>query len=230
MGLKLITAPPAEPLTLAEAYRQCQIDTTGSPVTSAFDDWLTEKIPVVRSQVEKEIGRALILQTWELWLDEFPQMLLDDYRDTSRYPKVRDWRAIEIPLPPLQSITSITYIDTNGDSQTLTTDDYILDDSVEPAQLLPAVNTCWPSTQCRPGAVKIRFVAGYTPTYTGSPPTVSDYAANVPAPIKHWMLLLLANWFRNREATWQSINVQTVLASPYVDDLIFPYRVLGHAV
>lgn len=241
MGLKLITAPTAEPLTLAQAYVQCQIDTTttGSPAvtTSDSDDWLTATIPVVRQQAENELGRALITQTWELWLHDFPRPLLDDVaHDGSRYTgfyrryrRDYNWRAITIPLPPLQSITSITYIDAEGIQKILTVaDDYVLDDSITPAQITPASGTCWPAVTCGPGAVKIRFVCGYPATTTGSPPVTADIAGNVPPAIKHWMLLVLANWFRNREATWQVVSSQTLASAPYVDDLLFPFRVLGH--
>lgn len=236
MGLKLITAPSVEPLTLADAYAQCQVDLSGSPPASDSDAWFNLTIPVVRQQAENELARALVTQTWELWMDDFPRPLLDDQaRDGSfwggtlrRYPRTHNWKAIEIPLPPLQSVTTIKYIDTTGVEQTLDSALYIVDSSTEPAKIVPAIGQCWPSVQCQPGAVKIRFVCGYAPTSTGSPP-VYNYRANIPPAIRHWMLLLLANWFRNREATWQVVSSQTMLGAPYVDAMLFPFKVLGYA-
>lgn len=240
MGLKLITAPPVEPLTLADAYAQCQVDTTGSPPTSGHDAFFNATIPAVRQNAENELGRALVQQTWELWLDEFPHALQDDLArqggganypfGVRRYPRRHDWRQITVPLPPLQSVTSIKYIDTTGTEQTLDPTLYIVDTSVEPSKIVPAVGQCWPEVQCQPGAVKIRFVAGYAPTYTGSPPMVDSYTANIPPGIRHWMLLMLANWLRNREASWQQVGSQVAAAAPYVDQLLFPFRVLNRDV
>lgn len=233
MGIKLITAPSVEPLTLADAYAQCQVDTTGSPPTSAHDAFFNATIPVVRQNAENELGRALVTQTWELWLDDFPRALQDDLaRDGSfnygyvrRYPRRHNWKQIEVPLPPLQSVTSIKYLDTTGTEQTLDPTLYVVDTSVEPSKIVPAVGQCWPDVQCQPGAVKVRFVAGYAPT--GSPP---NYRANIPPAIKHWMLLMLANWLRNREASWQQVGSQVAASAPYVDQLLFPFRVLSRNV
>jgi hypothetical protein len=237
MGLKLITAPSVEPLTLADAYAQCQVDLTGSPPTSAHDDFFNATIPVVRQHAENELARALVTQTWELWLEDFPRALLDDVsRDGSlwtgcvrRYPRRHNWKQITVPLPPLQSVTSIKYLDTTGALQTLDPTLYIVDTSVEPAKIVPAVGQCWPDVQCQPGAVKIRFVAGYAPTSTGSPP-VYNYRANIPPGIRHWMLLMLGNWLRNREASWQQVGSQVAASAPYVDQLLFPFRVLNRDV
>jgi uncharacterized phiE125 gp8 family phage protein len=236
MGLKLITAPPVEVLTLADAYAQCQVDTTGSPPTSAHDAWLNMSMPAVRAQVENELSRVLITQTWELWLHDFPRPLIDDISKSGgyfgdgyygaagfvrRYHKRRDWRAIVIPLPPLQSITSVKYLDETGTQQTLDPTAYVLDDSETPAEITPIPGTCWPLVKCQSGAVKIRFICGYPAT--ASP---TDYRANIPAPIKHWMLLMLATWFRNREMTVQGAAIATL---PQVENMLFPYRVLDRA-
>lgn len=237
MGLKLFAAPPVEPLTLADAYAQCQIDLTGSPPTSAHDAFLMATIPAVRQNAEVELGRALITQTWDLWLEDFPRALQDDIaRDGSynfgnvrRYPRRHNWKQIEVPLPPLQSVTWIKYLDTTGTEQTLDPTLYIVDNSVEPAKIVPAVGQCWPYVQCQPGAVKIRFVAGYAPVVTASPPS-TDYRANIPPAIRHWMLLMLANWLRNREASWQQVGSQVAASAPYVDQLLFPFRVLSRNV
>jgi hypothetical protein len=77
------------------------------------------------------------------------------------------------------------------------------------------------------GAVKVRFICGYAPTYSGSPP-VADYRANLPKDLMHWMKLVLTHWFRNREASWQVTSTAVVSDVPYVKDLIDRYRVYGY--
>lgn len=225
MGLKLITPPPVKPLTRTDAYVQCQIDTVtaGSPpvTTSSHDAWIDLVIPVVTREAESASKRALVTQTWELWLDHFPCL---DPASYSPHHTRRD-KAIVVPLPPLQSVESIKYLDEDDVEQTLDPTLYTVDDSEEPARIVPKRGTLWPRTCSHPGTVKVRFTCGYAPTYTGSPPEVESYTANIPEDVKHWMLLHMAHWFRNREATWQITNTAVVAELPYVNDLIGAKRV-----
>ncbi len=90
MGLKLITGPTEEPVSLAEAKAQLREKTTDN------DTEITSLIPRARQYVEDFTHRALITQTWELALDAFPA-----------------W-AICVPKAPLASVTSIQYVDVDG--------------------------------------------------------------------------------------------------------------------
>lgn len=82
------------------------------------------------------LGRALLTQSWRLVLDAFT-------------PEIR------IPLPPVQSVTAITYVDAAGATQTLAPEAYRLaGETIKPV-------TRWPSTAAVLDAVSITFVAGY---------------------------------------------------------------------
>ena len=152
MELKIATAPAVEPVSLTTAKLHCRVDTT------ADDDLITALIVAARRHVEAVSRRALITQTWDYVLDDWP--------DTP----------FEIPLPPLQSITSITYVDEDGDSGTVDSGDYIVDS--------------WPSDTLQDIAgVRVRFVAGY-----------ADAATDVPQHFIQAMLLLIGHWYENREA------------------------------
>ncbi len=219
MGLKLITAPTVEPVTLADTYLQCYLVPSGSPPVHPQDSTLTRAIASGRRAAESYTRRALMTQTWELWLDRFPG---EDarrafwHRDSSRAVHREDF-ALKIPLPPLQSITSVKYIDETGAEQTMDPSAYQLDDASEPAQLFPAVGTCWPRTQCDTvGSVKVRFVAGY-----------GDAEESVPEDIRSWILMRVGHWFENREATAAARGSGSDLIEvPFVDELLNPYRVL----
>jgi len=176
MGLTLVTAPTAEPLTLAEAKlhlrldSDVEIDRVGDLIVSAREDldgpagWL---------------GRAIMPQTWDLTVDRFP----DRCGMMNFTPQLGDL-SIEIPLPPLQSVTSIGYIDQNGDAQTLATTVYrVVADSL-PGKVILRQNQSWPLTIREPAAVTIRFVAGY---------------AKVPQKIRSLMLEMIGWRFANRE-------------------------------
>jgi uncharacterized phiE125 gp8 family phage protein len=109
-------------------------NTTGDPLLSIL-------IKSARQYAEQLLGRYLVTQTIDLYLDEFPQH--------------------EIKLRPLQSVSAITYVDTAGATQTLSAADYIVDSTGTPARITPAYGVSWPSTRDQVNAVKVRFVAGY---------------------------------------------------------------------
>lgn len=136
MSLKLITAPIAEPITLAEAKAHLRV--TGSD----DDAYITALIVAARQGAEHITGRALMAQTWELALNGFSDV-------------------IRLPNPPLTSIASVKYLDESGALITMDASSYLLDDHSEPARLLPAYGTSWPATRDQANAVLIRYVAGY---------------------------------------------------------------------
>lgn len=166
MALKLITAPTVEPISLVEAKAHLRI------TESTYDDMIEMLIGAVRQSIDGKDGvlqRALVTQTWDLYLDCFPG------------------HEIRIPLPPLQSITHVKYDDADGNEQTVASVDYTVDAVNEPGWVIHDSASAWPTTFDGVNAVRIRFVAGYPPT-TDSPP---DLTENVPLPIKQAMLLML---------------------------------------
>jgi len=132
------------------------------------------------------LGRALVTQTWRLTIDEFPTA------------------EIKIPLPPLQSVTSVKYDDPDGVEQTVASTDYYVDSASEPGWVVPVANVSWPTPLDAVNAVRIEFVAGYDPS-SDSPP---DLTANIPFNIKAGILLLTANMFEFRQE-----NVEQAMAS-----------------
>ena len=136
-GLKLITAPAVEPVSLADIKLQCRVD------TSDDDTLLTACIKAARAKAENYTGTALITQTWEQTLDAFPCY------------------EIELLKPPVTSIVSVKYVDVNGVLQAIGNTLYVLNDGTFPGWLLPAYGSTWPSTQAVANAVAIRYATGY---------------------------------------------------------------------
>ncbi len=164
MGLKLKTAPTVEPVSLTEAKLHCRVDHTTE------DTLITSLITTARIFCEKQQNRALITQTWEMYLDGFP---CKDY--------------IEIPLPPLQSVTSVTYYDTEDNPETFTDFDTVTERFV--GSIVLKYGKMWPQTILRPSnAVVVEFIAGY------------GLAVAVPQNVKQAMLLLIGHWYMNRES------------------------------
>lgn len=132
--------PTASAISLAEVRQQLQIPDD----ETAFDDELTDfLIPSAIDRVETDAVRALITQTWVLTLQRFP-------------------REIELRRPPVQSVTSIVYVDSAGDEQTLATSEYETHFPKNGAGVVrPKWGKVWPTTDEVYNAVRVTFVAGY---------------------------------------------------------------------
>jgi uncharacterized phiE125 gp8 family phage protein len=147
--------------------------------------------------VEERCNRALIHQTWVQTLDQWP---LDS--------------DVKLLKAPVSSITSVTYVDAAGATQTLSGSAYVLDAAAPPAGwLLPADGTSWPSTDDVINAVRITMVCGY-----------GADAASVPAPIINWMLLTIAYLYDQRTAVDVSGRA-AALPGRFVDSMLDPYVV-----
>lgn len=170
MGLRLISEPEEWPITLDEAKKHLRVDTDDDDeLIEAFIEAATDYCDGATGY----LGRALVEQTWELVLDEFPA---DE---------------IKIPMPPLISVDSVKYDDASGVEQTLSASEYTVDDISEPGWLLP-VSGAWPSAYDSVNAVRIQFTCGYAAT--GSPAVQT-----VPGTIKSAIKLIVGNLYANRE-------------------------------
>lgn len=181
-GITLVTPPASEPVTTAEAKLWLRVE------HSADDDLIAELVTAARQKVEQQTGLAMITQTWRMSLDEFPC-----------------WE-IELPRSPLQSVSSVTYVDHDGVTQTVSASDYAVDASIRPGTVEPAYGEAWPSARCQPNSVQVTFVAGY-----GS-------ASAVPAPIKAAIKLTVASLYENRgEASADLPPAAAALVAPFLD-------------
>lgn len=172
MGLSVVTPPAADPLSLIEAKDHCEI-------TSLDRDGLIARyIFAARAFIEDSTHLKLVTQTLDLTLDRGWPCVSDEGYYCQR---------IEFPVKPVASVTSVTYVDTNGSTQTLAADQYALRNKGPVHYLEAAYGVTWPSVRCQGEAITVRFVAGWA---------VSD----VPDPLVHAMRMLVAHAERNREA------------------------------
>ena len=186
MPLTIVTAPSEEPITTAEAKSQARVEVADD------DTIIGTMITAARQHAETVTRRAFATQTWDLFLDSFPS------------------ERIDIPLPPLQSVTSIKYIDEDGVQQTWDSSKYRVDTDSEPARITPAYDETWPTARNVTGAIEVRFVAGY------------GAAAAVPEGIKSWLKVRVATMYEHREQFFIGANVGEM---PFIDGLLDPYRV-----
>lgn len=151
MRLDLATAPGTEPLTVAEAKAYRRIE--GSTEDALVGDLIT----AARELFEEETGRQVITATWRLHLNRFP---------VGRAP-------IIVPKPPLQSVTSVTYLDADGASQTWDASEYTVvapsGPFARPGVIYPKPGYTYPTSLVAANAVTVTFVAGYGAAATDVP-------------------------------------------------------------
>ena len=135
-----------------------RITTTTEPVTAAevktllpltgtdFDTRIALLIPALRLEAEQLVQRSLAVSTWQIKLDAFPSS------------------EIRLLWPPITSVESIAYVDSDGNSQTLDSGAYYVDTHSEPGWVLPAAGTDWPDTYDSANAVTVNYTAGYGDT------------------------------------------------------------------
>lgn len=165
MALKLVTGPAVEPVTLSEAKLHCRVD------ISDDDALIGTLIAAARRYVEGVSRRALITQTWDLALDTWPDS------------------PFKVPRPPLQSITSITYLDDTGAAGTVAASNYVVDTYSEPGRVALSSSGSWPGvTLYAVAGVRVRFVAGY-----------GAAGSAVPQEFRQAILLLVEHWYEQRE-------------------------------
>ena len=150
MDIAVITAPVAEPISLAEAKRQCVVE------HDIDDDLLTLLISVAREHGESLTRRSWAPQTLELTLDSFP---------TSH-------ACIELPYGPVSGLLSIKYMVANDDTEyAFDTSKLRFDFSRLLGRTLLKAGETWPTDAVE---VRVRYTAGWA--LNEFPPTLKQWA------------------------------------------------------
>lgn len=155
-GLVLVSPPSEEPVSLAEAKNHLRVDIADD------DGLILALITAAREYCEGFQNRAYLTQTWQLWLDGWPE-----------------GSEIIIPRPPLQVVNSVKYYGADNTEYILPPAEYFVDTKSEPGRIVLAYGKSWPSITLRPAnAVCVEFVAGY-----------GNSAASVPEKVKQAMVI-----------------------------------------
>lgn len=156
--------PVVEPITVGEFKEFARVDGTEE------DNLLAGFIQAARINCEHYLGRALIEQTITLKMDFWPGNI------------------IELPRPPLISITAVETLDESDTATIYSSDNYYINSTSIPGQLIIKENVTWPFNSDRDySGYQIRYKAGY-----------GTSISNVPKPIKESIKLWAANIYENR--------------------------------
>lgn len=156
------TVAPTEPLvSVDDVILQARID-------GDEDRPLIENlIHAATEYVQKKQWSQLVSATWAMRMCTFP------------------CDKIELHPNPVSSVSSVTYVDTAGATQTLTENtDYVVDTNCQPAVIRPAYNRSWPTARGYANDVIVTVVAGY------------GAAGAVPQSIKQAILILVNHWYQ----------------------------------
>lgn len=162
---------------------------------TAQDAYITSLIVTSRLQIEAALGLALITQGWRWTIDTWPEAY-----------------ALELPIRPVQSITALEIAHLSGPPTTLSPTDYVLDGNAAPARLV-LTNPPPPYPDAPAGGISIALTAGF-----------GNAGAEVPRPIRHALLLLVAHWFECREPAGGDTKAAPI--PDVVSDLLAQFRVV----
>lgn len=148
-SLVRITNPVVEPVSLAEAKRQCRVD------TEADDTYILSLISLARQYVEDTLDITLLTTVWEVRYDLFPV-----------------W-SLNLPRPPMAAANvTVTYRNGDGTLNTITSaaGDFQVDSRVIPGRIYPNWARAWPPTRGDENSVVVRYTAGYGDSGFSVPP------------------------------------------------------------
>lgn len=120
--------------------------------------------------------------------------------------------AIILPMPRIQAVSTVIYNSTANVPTALASTDWFLDAESEPGWLVPAVDKAWPQT-LGINAVTVTYTAGY-----------GSSAADVPMPIKQWILLAVGDLYDQYRALSSD---KPAVPQHFADALLDPYRFFG---
>lgn len=177
--LDLITAPTTRLVTAEDLAVHSRIDLAGE------DSYLEKLLDAGEADAEEYTCRKFLTQTWDQYFDGFEDPVCLRY-------------------PPLASVTSVEYVDPDGDTQTLSTDVYEVGSQLGIGAVRRKVDQDWPDTQSHEDVVTVRFVCGY-----GDPEDVDER-------IKQAIRVHALHHFRYREGQKMTVTWK---------DLLSPFRV-----
>ena len=225
MVLTLVTPPTFEPLDLdaCKQYRR-RIDYVEE------DNVFTALITVARERCEAFLGRAICPQTWDLVLEGWPGRP----RFGMPPPQPQPYPSrIQIPLPPLASVASVKYYDTNEIEYTMDAADYYVDTDTQPGRVALQYARIWPTTVLRPAnGIRVRFTAGYgvaayAAIIAGGGAVADAQAAaiaTIPTPIIQGIQFAVGHMYEIRSEVVVGRGIAAIEIPQTCVDLWWPYR------
>lgn len=181
----LVIAPAVEPVSVDELRAHLRLDST------ADDTYLADLITGAREFVEGETRRALVEQTWALFLDRIPQRDVMGWWDGVREGAItmESARSIELPISPLVSVDHVKYYSDDNVATVWPSTNYHVDTASKPGRLSLRTSGVWPVFTRPTNGLEIQYKAGH-----------GSQAGDVPAALRQAIKIIAADWYENRES------------------------------
>ncbi len=204
-----------EPLTLAAALMQARVEDDAGDAAhiAAFF------IPGARQQAEAKTGSAIRPAKYRQTLDAFPWSGRDrnGFAPGAPYSRSSVCRSIKTAHGLVQSIDSISYIDSTGAVQTLDPVAYSLvktDDAN--TEIALTFGGTWPQVAAVAGAVTVDYTAGIAP---------AEFSDRFPG-VMQWLLLAVTWSYENRQLmSTGTRDAYNTMPDSYIDSLLAPITV-----
>jgi uncharacterized phiE125 gp8 family phage protein len=168
LGVRYEITSAAATLAIATADAKAHLNVEHSD----DDDLIEAQVEAAQRVVEEYCNLRLVTQTVKEYFDDFP---------------LSNVVPLHLSLNPVQSISSVTYTDLDGNTTTWDSSLYQTDTIGKPARIMPIYAGEYPDTQdYNLNAVAVTYVAGY------------GAAADVPKPIRQAILLMVTEMYENR--------------------------------
>jgi len=201
----LIRIIPAStlPVSIEVAKDRCHVDDDDSDLDIEL------LIKAATGAIEKHCGIVLQPSTWEQRYDCWPWATC--------------WNtgaALRLGLAPVRTVDSIKYLDDDGAEQTVDADDWYWNRTPDGADIGFASGWSAPALYQRPGAVRVRFTAGYNDEHA----VQSDSELTIPPEVQMTVLFLVGAWIENREAVIAEQKYEVPATFKFLADQLKVYR------
>ena len=216
--MKISNQRTTDPATEVATVAQMDTFLRGDNVLESVDgELLTSLIQSAREYVEEFTRRALITQTWTMFMDGFPQTRDPlGWWDGVREGSITQGQAssFELPVGPLQSVTSISTFDDDNTETTFDSANYFLNTTATPGEVILNTGATWPVFTRNRNGIKVVYVVGY-----------GDNATDVPSPLRTAVKQLAAHWYENRELVKTQSDQNQAMAPVHVQSILNRYKV-----
>jgi len=161
-----VTTPPAlYPVTLDEVKAHLRF--TESEDDALILEAIKEATEKLEDDTRRQFINATIAESYDVW--PFGGSAVGEFHSLSSQYFLSQANSMILHRAPVVSVSSISYVDLDGNSQTLGAGNYNLDIVSEPARIEVSYAGSIPAARYQQNAITVTYVAGYGATRDNVP-------------------------------------------------------------
>lgn len=208
-GLSVTTEATVDPVSSQEMRDFARLD------DSIDTNFLNSFVKAATILCEEYTNRSFINRTLRLHLDgvaEIDTTLSDGFHEGPYQLYFNNY--LELPKPPLVSVSSIKYFDEDDTENTWATSNYHVDAESAPARIVLKDGGAWPTSLRKVNGIQVNYVSGY-----------GDSRSNVPETIRVAIMQTALNMYEHRGEDEKQGFGTGIKLLPVVANLLSPYVV-----